>query len=82
MGRYAFALASTLKIQPAQLGCLGGSAGRASAEYAGCHRFESRLRQPFFPLEKKRDVSFFCLASTTEIMKFSAHTYWVVGKLV
>ena len=42
-----------LKIQPAQLGCLGGSAGKASAQYAGCRGFESRLRQLIFSLEKE-----------------------------
>ena len=48
--RDAFALAYTSKIWPAQLSCLGGSVGRASARYAVCHGFEYRLRQL---LEKK-----------------------------
>ena len=35
------------KIRPAQLSCLGGSAGRASAhvQYTVCRGIESRLRQ-------------------------------------
>ena len=43
----------TLKIRPAQLSCLGGSVGRASAQYAECHGFESRLRQLIFSPEKE-----------------------------
>ena len=44
---------STFKIRPAQLGCLGASAVRASAWYAWCHRSKSRLRQLIFSLQKK-----------------------------
>ena len=51
-GRDAFAFA---KIRPAQLSCLSGSVGRASAWYAEHRGFESRLRQLFFfSSEKKR----------------------------
>ena len=32
--------------------CLGSSVGRASAWYAVCHGFKSRLRQLIFPVEK------------------------------
>ena len=42
-----------LDIQPAQLSYLGGSAGRASAWYAGCRRFQSRLRQLIFYQKKE-----------------------------
>ena len=57
-------------IRPAQLSCLGGSAGRASAQYARCHGFKSRLRQPFFLWKKKElssgVVAFLCLVFMTD----------------
>ena len=53
-GRDASALEYYLKIRPAQLSCLSGSVGRASAYYAEHCGFKSYMRQLFFfSLEKK-----------------------------
>ena len=50
-----------LKIRPAQLSCLGGSVGRASALYTECRWFKSRLRSSF-SLQKKELSLGSCLA--------------------
>ena len=67
-GRGALCL---LKIQPAQLGCLGGSVGRASAWYAEHYGFESRLRQLIFfetggVVFRRSCFALPCLVSLTE----------------
>ena len=46
-----------LKIRSAQLSCLGGSVGRTSAQYAGCHEFKSRLRQLMHFFSGKKELS-------------------------